>query len=117
MPLTIDNMFRHRNTDASGKAFPPATVQAVWDRAESSKEHRPLKMDPFGALMWREAYGNNNSKLGWEIDHIIPVEEGGSDELENLQALQWENNRRKAQLISEGLGSPENRKSGGLATA
>ncbi len=113
MPLTVDNMFRHRNTDSSGKPFAPETVQAVWDRTEINKKHHPLKMDVFGSLMWREAYGNANSKLGWEIDHIVPVEAGGGDDLDNLQALQWENNRRKAQLISEGLGSPEARNTNG----
>jgi len=92
-------MFRHRNTDCLGKPFDPATVQAVWDRAEMSREHAPLRRDVFGALVWREGYGNTNCKLGWEIDHIQPVEQGGTDRLENLQALQWENNRRKDELI------------------
>jgi 5-methylcytosine-specific restriction endonuclease McrA len=39
-------------------------------------------------------YGQT-SKYGWEIDHIKPVSKGGTDDLSNLQPLQWENNRRK----------------------
>ena len=55
----------------------------------------PLRVDAFGSLIWKEAYGNTNSKLGWEIDHIRPVASGGGDEIENLQPLQWENNRKR----------------------
>ena len=40
-------------------------------------------------------HGNTNSNNGWEIDHIKPSAKSGSDDLDNLQALQWENNHRK----------------------
>jgi len=40
-------------------------------------------------------HGDHQSKFGWEIDHIRPVSKGGSDRLDNLQPLYWENNRRK----------------------
>jgi 5-methylcytosine-specific restriction endonuclease McrA len=45
--------------------------------------------------MQRYAYGTE-TEYGWEIDHIRPVSDGGADDLENLQPLQWENNRYKS---------------------
>jgi hypothetical protein len=87
-------MLRHKNTDANGKLFSPSVIQAVWDKLVVSAEHAPLKMDAYGAVIWREAFGNNNSKLGWEIHHRLSVEQGGGDDLDNLEAIQWENHRR-----------------------
>jgi len=87
-------MSRLSNTDASGKPFDEATVEAVWRKAPISSEHPPLRVDVYGALIWRGGYGNSNSRLGWEIGHKNPFANGGRDELENLQPLQWQNNRR-----------------------
>ncbi len=44
--------------------------------------------------MQYSAHGETLSHFGWEIAHITPVEEGGTDDLSNLQPIQWENNRR-----------------------
>jgi hypothetical protein len=87
-------MFRRPNTDASGKPFDGAIIEAVWSRAPASSDHPPLKVDAYGALMWRAAYGNTNSKFGWEIGRRRPLANGRGDELDNLVPLQWENNRR-----------------------
>jgi len=35
----------------------------------------------------------------WEIYHIIPREKGGSDKLQNLQALQWEENQKWKEIV------------------
>jgi hypothetical protein len=94
-------MVRFSNTTVSGRPFDAATIEAVWNKAEISREHAPLRVDAFGSLMWKEGYGNTNCKLGWEIDHKRPVALGGGDDLDNLRALQWENNRRKADLFAD----------------
>ena len=91
-------MIRLLNTDVSGKPFDESIVEAVWSKTANSREHAPLKMDAYGTLIWRGGYGNTNSKFGWEIGHRKPVSKGGGDELDNLQALQWENNRLNGEV-------------------
>ena len=46
-------------------------------------------------------HGDRNSDHGWEIDHIKPASDGGSDDLINLRPLQWENNatRQSGRLV------------------
>ncbi len=87
-------MFRRPNTDASGKPFDEEIIEAVWNTARPSSDHPPLRVDAYGALIWREGYGNTSSKFGWEIGRKRPLARGGGDDLANLQPVQWENNRR-----------------------
>jgi hypothetical protein len=88
-------MLRHSGTNAFGKSFDSGTVEAVWNKAKISSRHNPLREDALGTLIWKEAYGNTNSKFGWEIDHIRAVTAGGDDDLSNLQPLQWQSKRQK----------------------
>jgi hypothetical protein len=90
-------MSKRSNTDTSGKPFDAATVEAVWSIAPLSSEHPPMRVDPYGALIWRGGFGNTNSKFGWEIGHRRPLANGAADALENLQPLQWENNRQNGE--------------------
>ena len=85
------------NTSISGSSFTEATVQAVWNKGKIVPGENPnlVRRDMCGALMWRNEYGNTNSRYGWEIDHMQPKSKGGSDALSNLQPLQWQNNRSK----------------------
>jgi hypothetical protein len=91
-------MQRQPNTDTSGQPFSPEVVEAVWQKARTMGVHETLRVDAWGWTIVRSDYGNNRSRYGWEIDHIIPVSQGGGDELTNLQPLQWENNRRKDEM-------------------
>lgn len=78
-------------------AFTEDTIQRVWEKGAivSGNDHNVWRKDQCGAWMGRVYYGNRNSQYGWEIDHIKPTSEGGSDELSNLRPLQWENNASK----------------------
>jgi len=93
-------MERQPNTRADGSAFDADIVEAVWEKALPADGFRYIKKDGCGALICRENYGKTES-LGWEIDHILPITLGGTDDLDNLQPLQWQNNRSKAENYPE----------------
>lgn len=77
--------------------FSNEVIQKVWEKAIPVMNQAPAHIckDKCGAWIVFEAYGNRNSEYGWEIDHIIPVAYGGTDDLENLQPLHWDNNVAK----------------------
>jgi len=60
-----------------------------WDKSEwrYDKCIKPIKYSE---------HGNTSSDVGWEIDHIKPTAKGGATVIDNLQPLQWENNRKKS---------------------
>lgn len=87
-------MSRLPNTRVGGSPFTDETIVAVWDKAKKDPEYLLFRRDRCGALIQREKFGKFE-RWGWEIDHIQPVANGGTDRLINLQPLQWENNRHK----------------------
>jgi 5-methylcytosine-specific restriction endonuclease McrA len=93
-------MQRNPNTDCSGKPFRQEIIEAVWQKGRTMGIYATLRVDAWGWTIARQDYGNVRSRYGWEIDHIIPVAQGGDDDLSNLQPLQWENNRRKEEVQS-----------------
>lgn len=78
-------------------SFSEDTIQKVWEKGTVASNNDPdvWRKDQCRAWIRRNHYGNRNSDVGWEIDHIKPESEGGGDELSNLRPLQWENNASK----------------------
>jgi hypothetical protein len=73
-----------------------ATIEAVWDKTGTMEgfDARMYRRDACGALIMRDKYGKVNP-FGWEIDHIYPQNRGGDDNIDNLRALHYMNNRSK----------------------
>jgi len=73
--------------------FSEEKVQKVWEKGEIVSDHpERWRKDECKAWIGRKEYGDRNSDWGWEIHHIVPESEGGTDDLYNLCPLQWKNN-------------------------
>ncbi len=94
---------RRPGTRTDGTPFDVATIDAVLERALPVALNGLFRKDTCGAIMSRTQYGTREN-FGWEIDHIRPVALGGGDEIGNLQALHWENNRSKDDRFPEWSG-------------
>ncbi len=74
-----------------------AKKRAVWNKGTpiSGYDVSIWRRDACGHAMRYSDHGSTISEYGWEIDHVFPAALGGTDDLDNLQPLYWENNRRK----------------------
>ena len=67
---------------------------AVWELAKTipGKDPYLYRQDAYENVMYRWSYGKD-TPMGWVIDHIKPVSKGGTDDLDNLQAMNTAKNR------------------------
>ena len=71
--------------------------EIAWENADIAKGKNPnvYRKDAYGNIIYKSSYGLK-SEMGWEIDHKHPKADGGTDNPRNLQAVQWEENRKKS---------------------
>jgi len=75
--------------------------RCIWEKALiiTGYDSKLFRADRFRTLICYSDYGNRNSDYGWEIDHIIPVDKGGTNDYGNLEPLNWKNNTTKSNKI------------------
>lgn len=71
-------------------------IEAVWQKGQVIPNNNPneFRQDYASAWIRREDYGKNTI-YGWVIDHIRPRSKGGTDGIENLVPLQYQNSCRR----------------------
>lgn len=77
--------------------FSDSTIKQVWDKGiiVEGYDKDLYRRDAAGAWIAFNSYGNRDSVLGWEIDHVWPQSKGGDDKIENLRPMNWRNNESK----------------------
>jgi len=82
---------------ANNKTMTEENINSAWERATKvdNFDSNQFRKDACGAWIIRSHYGQRDSVYGWEVDHVYPQSMGGGDDMENLRAMQWENNMSK----------------------
>lgn len=93
---------RKPNTTKEGGAWTEATKLAIWKKGKLIPDFDASiwRWDAYGSVIKFSEYSNRNSDYGWEIDHINPIANGGTDDSTNLQPLQWKNNADKSDNLN-----------------
>lgn len=78
------------------KKFTQADRDYCWSKANKIQgfSTNKYRTDKCGNVIYKSSYGKR-CKYGWEIDHSKPMSKGGTNHLNNLQAMQWKQNNDK----------------------
>lgn len=93
---------RNHNTSCNGTSWPEEIKLLIWKKGKVISNFAPeeWRRDLCGFAIRYCDFGNRASYYGWEIDHILPVSQGGNDTLANLQPLHWKNNAEKGDSLT-----------------
>lgn len=72
----------------------------IYKPTDGSKIHWTRRVDDSGKVINFKDYGTKKSG-GWEIDHINPKSNGGSNKASNLRALDTKKNRQKGGAVKD----------------
>lgn len=72
----------------------------VWNKAKiiSGKDKNNIRKDVYGNTIIYNSYGKY-TRFGWQVDHIKPLNKGGSNDILNLQALSTKINNKKSDSL------------------
>ena len=100
--MNIENNFSSKTAasnakiGSNGKQYDTITINAVWEKANKEFGFFFFKRDQFGTIIAKHDYGEK-TQYGWEIIHIIPDSQGGTNEIDNLQPIHWKNASMKGE--------------------
>lgn len=71
-------------------------IQQVWEKGIIIQGYDPemYRKDVCNAWICYTEFGKN-TEYGWSIDHVLPLNKGGKNDIINLRPLQWQNNQSK----------------------
>jgi hypothetical protein len=72
-------------------------IRKFWEHEFGSSE---IGYDFAGWEVRKGAYGQNGSRFGWNIDHILPKSKGGTDDRNNLQITHMDTNAERGNRIT-----------------
>ena len=82
--------------------FSDRIIDAVWEKANIVEGYNPdiWRQDFAKAWIRKDLYGAKHP-FGWVIDHVLPISQNGTNDIQNLKPLQWQNNCQKGDNYPE----------------